>query len=895
MQRRYVPPLIRRAAVAVALAICAAVPVLPGVTVNAEAGVPQIYPVPRSLIKGTGHVTVTPRVAVIAGPSADASAIAVTEAALRAAGARTFLRTGAPAPGELTVYIGGPSETPASAGALSALGLPGTGGLSAEGYELGAGRQRIVLAGADAGGTFYAAQTLRQILEPTGRSVRRSFTGLAVRDWPSTALRGVIEGFYGTPWSDPARLDQLDFYAAHKMNIYVYSPKDDPYLRSRWRDPYPADKLAVIKTLVDRATADHVAFTYALSPGLSVCYSSDADESALVTKFQTLWDIGVRSFAIPLDDISYTSWNCAADKARFGTGGGAAGAAQAYLLNRVQRDFIATHPGAKPLQMVPTEYYDTSPSPYKSAIAKQLDPNVLVEWTGEGVIAKAITTAQAQQAAQVFGHKILVWDNYPVNDYASNRLFLAPYTGREPGVTGQLAGLTANPMIEPYASKVALFTVADYLWDSGAYDPDRSWNASLAEFAGGDPAATAALRTFADLSYSSPLGTPQAPQLASAIKRFWAEWPTDPSKAVIDLRPYLTEVEHAPAELRGRLPKSQQGFLADTTAWLDATQDWGKAMVTAVDMLDRQRTGHSSAAWAERQQLSTLVKEATGHGVLVGDGVADTFVKTAENEYASALNIVPTRPAATTSMGTYQNNVPANLADGDPNTFYWSDGPPTVGDYVGVDLGSVRPVSSVDILMSKPTSDQDYIHQGTLEYSADGTTWHSLGDFSNTTEVKATAPAGTTARYVRLRATATQGNWVVVREFTVTPSIPIPTVSGTPAAATGSSLAAAADGDLDTSYQGANAPASGDALTVALPSAKPLGSVLILQPGAGTASATVQLLVGGTWRTIGHLTAGRSYTLLPAHGVKTTAVRLSWNEGSPAPKISEIVPQYVPQ
>ena len=142
------------------------------------------------------------------------------------------------------------------------------------------------------------------------------------------------------------------------MNIYVYSPKDDPYLRERWRETYPADKLAELKTPVQRATADHVEFTYALSPGLSVCYGSDADEQALVAKFQSLWDIGVRSFSVPLDDITYTNWNCAEDKAKFGTGGAAAGAAQAYLLNAVQRDFIATHPGADRLQMVPTEYYD---------------------------------------------------------------------------------------------------------------------------------------------------------------------------------------------------------------------------------------------------------------------------------------------------------------------------------------------------------------------------------------------------------------------------------------------------------------------------------------------------------------------------------------------------------
>lgn len=225
-------------------------------------------------------------------------------------------------------------------------------------------------------------------------------------------------------------------------------------------------------------------FTYALSPGLSVCYSSDADAKALVEKFQTIWDIGVRTFAVPLDDISYTDWNCAEDKAKWGTGGGAAGAAQAYLLNRVNKEFIATHPGAQPLQMVPTEYYNVSASPYKKALSEQLDPDVLVEWTGVGVVAPTMTVAEAEAARTVFNHPILTWDNYPVNDYATNRLLLGPFSGREKGLPGKLAGITANPMIQPYASKLALYTVADYSWNDAAYDPRTSWGEGLKEYAG---------------------------------------------------------------------------------------------------------------------------------------------------------------------------------------------------------------------------------------------------------------------------------------------------------------------------------------------------------------------------------------------------------------------------
>ena len=43
----------------------------------------------------------------------------------------------------------------------------------------------------------------------------------------SFAVRGVVEGFYGTPWTHDARLEVISFLAARGMNAYAYAPKDD--------------------------------------------------------------------------------------------------------------------------------------------------------------------------------------------------------------------------------------------------------------------------------------------------------------------------------------------------------------------------------------------------------------------------------------------------------------------------------------------------------------------------------------------------------------------------------------------------------------------------------------------------------------------------------------------
>ncbi|MFF3171286.1 beta-N-acetylglucosaminidase domain-containing protein [Streptomyces sp. NPDC057900] len=842
-------------------------------------GTPTITPTPQSVKSRSDRVTITPTVTVVAGGTADESSLAVVETALKRAGAQHVVRSPRASASGLTVHVG-------DAGALAAQKLEGTDGLPADGYVLGIGADRIVLAGKDATGTYYAAQSLRQIL-PHQRGPGARVGGLAVRDWPGTALRGVIEGFYGTPWSQKARLDQLDYYGEHKMNIYVYSPKDDAYLREKWRDAYPADQLAQIKELADRAGRRHVEFTYALSPGLSVCYSSDADVKALVDKFQTIWDIGVRTFAVPLDDISYTDWNCDADKEKWGTGGGAAGAAQAYLLNRVNKEFIATHPGAQPLQMVPTEYYNISESAYKTALSEQLDPDVLVEWTGVGVVAPTMTVAQADTARKVFGHPILTWDNYPVNDYATDRLLLGPFNGREKGLPGRLAGITANPMIQPYASKLSLYTVADYSWNDAAYDPRTSWGKGLKEYAGGDTRTEQALRAFADVNYSSALNTDKAPELAAEVARFWK------SGDAKRLTTVLGNLGAAPARLRAALP--DRGFVEDSGPWLDATESWATASRTALRMVEAARAGNGAQAWDLRQQLPAQVEHAksfvyTGLGggkvpVHVGDGVLDGFVDAATAEYDRILG-VSGRPSASTSLGTYQSNTAARMLDGDDSTYFWSDGAPAVDDQLTVDLGESRDIGDITLAMGKPGSADDYLHDGVLEYSADGKSWQSLTAFSGKPDVAVTAPAGTKARYVRARATAAQTSWVVVREFHVATTDGA--VTGNPPAATGSAMDSAADGDPGTVYRAARAPQAGESLEVGLGSARAVGSVTVLRPAGAKGAADIQLRnADGDWETVGRL--GGAYTRIDAHGRTADAVRLTWRKGAEAPRIAEVV------
>jgi len=281
-------------------------------------------------------------------------------------------------------------------------------------------------------------------------------------------LRGVIEGFYGTPWSHEERLDLIRFCGAHGLNTWVHAPKDDPYHRRRWREPYPESELARLGELVREAERHDVELAYAIAPGLDVCYSSERDLETLLAKCAQVAGVGVRSFQLLWDDVEHTL-HCAEDEARYGAAERPSGASQCDLTNR----FRAELPQPGPLVVCPIGYAGTGDSPYRRSFAPELHPEIVVYWTGPEVVSAGISREALDLAvARFHGHSLLLWDNYPVNDFDPGRLFLGPLLGRDPRLgEGSCAGLIANAMVQATPSKLALATVAEWLRDPYGYDP----------------------------------------------------------------------------------------------------------------------------------------------------------------------------------------------------------------------------------------------------------------------------------------------------------------------------------------------------------------------------------------------------------------------------------------
>ncbi|XHH29406.1 beta-N-acetylglucosaminidase domain-containing protein [Xanthomonas euroxanthea] len=604
---------------------------------------PAIFPTPVAITLDGGTVTLGRSVVLVVAPGADPEAVALVRRILGTAGV-TKIATAARLPATLDRphIVLGTGEAAVVRDALTrskAVQDTHTEGYTLASVALGTG-SLITLAGHDNDGLFHAAQTLRQLVE------RPAIPALAIQDHPAMPIRGTIEGFYGAPWSMADRSKHIEFLARSKANTFIYSPKDDPYARDRWREAYPAATLKALGKLAATAKRNHVDFVYAISPGPTVCFSDPADAKALLRKFDAFRALGVRSFYVALDDIEYTKWNCERDKTTFGASGAqAAGIAQSYLLNLVQADLVARHDASSELIMVPTEYYDAKESPYKEALRKHLDPKIVVQWTGTDVVPPAISIPDARAATKAFGRKTLLWDNYPVNDFetSAGRLLMAPYARREAGLSAELSGIVSNPMNQEVPSRVAVMGLTAFAWNDTGYDAQRTWHAAARDLAGGDAQVTAALLTFFDTQHLAPtFGSQpwqeQAPRLKAVLDHVRETIALGDaaarSQAIAELARTANAFAAAPQVIRTGV--ADKGFAEQSRPWLEAMDGWGRALQQTAAGLDAANRGdaQASVAFADAKRIAAeaaaivSIPGATRFGgpVKIADGVLDRFI-----------------------------------------------------------------------------------------------------------------------------------------------------------------------------------------------------------------------------------------------------------------------------
>jgi hypothetical protein len=282
---------------------------------------------------------------------------------------------------------------------------------------------------------------------------------------------GVVEGFYGRPYDWLERQELVKFLGAEGYDHYLYAPKADAHLRSRWSEAHPEEQR---ERLVELAACCHesgLAFGLGLSPPSAIDDPGALAPDLLFHRVEQLLTLSIDNLALLFDDVR---------------GHERSAERQCNMVNGVRRRFPELR-----LFMCPT-YYSTSsvldrifgerPSDYLAQLGRELDASVEVFWTGPDICSHEYPEAHLEQVTKELGRKPWLWDNYPVNDGPKmcRFLHLRGFPPRTRSLADQIAGISVNPMNQAWLSRLPLASLPAALKSDVALDAERAFADSCA-------------------------------------------------------------------------------------------------------------------------------------------------------------------------------------------------------------------------------------------------------------------------------------------------------------------------------------------------------------------------------------------------------------------------------
>lgn len=460
----------------------------------------------------------------------------------------------------------------------------------------------IIIIGNGDDSEYYGMATLDQILEQKNGN---SMETLTINDYAYTQYRGIVEGFYGHTYSVETRLELLEFCKRYKMNTYIYGPKSDPYHLGWWKEDYPTEVTDEqrfkgfitqddLRTISAKAIECNVDFVWAAHPGMQngISFSENGIESGvqeLMTKFDHLYSLGLRAFGVFIDDMSYTP----------------SGDMQALLATKTQEALRAQY-GSEiaPLFFVPTSYalnYDIGGA--RLRYLKDVDSEVVIAFTGYDCFSN-IRGSASEQMKGYCGRNAVMWWNNPVNDDHDNWIYMRKmtthWTIEDQNPIPSLGGLVLNPMNQGNASKVILFSAAEYSWNPSQFNDDESWEAFFKTEIK-DETIREALRTFAIHSDA----TVEEQEFINNYETFRQEYSKGNIPAVAsDIKEEMEKLYNACVVLEGMKDSETTAYkllYEDINPWIAKLKTISSIVKDAIGLMQ----GDSTDSWA----LGSIIKQ----------------------------------------------------------------------------------------------------------------------------------------------------------------------------------------------------------------------------------------------------------------------------------------------
>jgi hypothetical protein len=332
---------------------------------------------------------------------------------------------------------------------------------------------------------------------------------------------GLIEGYYGNPWSWEHRGATIAFLKPHGYDFYIYAPKADAHLRKLWREPHPAETAEALRALAARCRGLDVRFGIGLSPfELYREFNAEA-KTQLAAKLAQFDDWGVEYLAILFDDMR----GDLDDLAR----------TQTEIMH-----WVAARTKATRLIVCPSYYSDDSvldrffgrrPANYLEDFGRLLDPAIEIFWTGEEVCSREYSPGHLARVAGQLRRKPFLWDNYPVNDgqRMSRFLHVRAFTGPPSAMGDHLSAHSVNPALQPVLSRIPALTLSESYRKGEAYEYGQAFQRAASSVAG----AELARKLQDDILYFQDVGREGLGKAVDRLRRRYGDVDHDVAREII--------------------------------------------------------------------------------------------------------------------------------------------------------------------------------------------------------------------------------------------------------------------------------------------------------------------------------------------------------------------------
>jgi hyaluronoglucosaminidase len=277
---------------------------------------------------------------------------------------------------------------------------------------------------------------------------------------------GVIEGFYGSPYSWQDRRDLVEFLAAEGYDHYIYAPKADRCLREEWDQEHSPVDFLELRAFGAHCRQHGIAWGVGISPPNGEDGGRNQDLTRLLQRVEQLAALSIERLALLFDDMR---------------GHDQLATYQAAIVDAVRLRFPELR-----LMLCPTYYsmsrvldrlFGERPRDYLQQLGALLPACVDIFWTGPDICSATYPPEHLAEVAGWLQRQPWLWDNYPVNDGARMYRFLhlRGFPPRTSELCALTCGISVNPLTQAWLSRLPLAGLPRSLLRKAPVDRDQAF------------------------------------------------------------------------------------------------------------------------------------------------------------------------------------------------------------------------------------------------------------------------------------------------------------------------------------------------------------------------------------------------------------------------------------